>query len=132
MLLEEHAFVRHVLIDDPESLAVHRHDKTAAHLAQWLEVHYFIRAWQGSGSSGGPKGRDGRARLRRAKRKIRIAGRLELQPLRNRAVRTAAQLEILGDRAKRTGNYRARRSRQPIPRCILLVKAAGHRRSVAV
>jgi len=36
VLLEKHALVRHVLVYDPQSFAVHRDDETCADLTKWL------------------------------------------------------------------------------------------------
>ena len=38
--------MRHVLIDDPQPLAVHRHNKAGAHLPQRLQIRNLIGAWQ--------------------------------------------------------------------------------------
>ena len=46
VLLEEHALVRHVLVDDPQAFAVHRHDEAGAHLPQRLQVENLHRAGQ--------------------------------------------------------------------------------------
>ena len=35
MLLEKHALVRHVLVDDPQPFRIHRHDEARVHLPQW-------------------------------------------------------------------------------------------------
>src|SRR5216684_4519576 len=50
MLLEEHALVRHVLVDDPQPFAVHCHDETRAHLPEWLEVRDLFGARKAGGS----------------------------------------------------------------------------------
>ena len=44
MLLEEHAFVGHVLIDDPQTLGVHRHNETRVHLPEWPQLPQRNRA----------------------------------------------------------------------------------------
>ena len=38
MLLEQHALVRHMLVNDPESFAIHRNDEAAVHLPKRLQV----------------------------------------------------------------------------------------------
>src|SRR5712692_6512269 len=42
MLLEEHALVRHVLVDDPQSLRVYGDDVARVHLAERLELAQLI------------------------------------------------------------------------------------------
>ena len=42
VLLEEHAFVGHVLIDDPETFAVDGDDEAGADLAERFEVGDFV------------------------------------------------------------------------------------------
>ena len=37
VLFEQHALVRHVLVDDPQSFAIHRHDEAGVHLSQRLQ-----------------------------------------------------------------------------------------------
>src|ERR1700732_2263834 len=44
MLLEQHAFVRHMLIDDPQPLGIDRDNKTRVNLAQRLQFRKARRA----------------------------------------------------------------------------------------
>ena len=53
VLFEKHALVRHVLVNDPQSFAIHCDDEAAVHLAQRLQVGDVFDAWQRSGRGGG-------------------------------------------------------------------------------
>ena len=55
MLLEQHALVRHVLVDDPQALRVHRDDEARIDLPQRLEVRDALgtRGWNGGLLAGG-------------------------------------------------------------------------------
>ena len=51
MLLEKDALVRHVLVDDPQPFAVHRHDEAGVHLPERLQIRNFFGARQRSGQA---------------------------------------------------------------------------------
>ena len=53
MLLKKDAFVRDVLVDDPEPFAVHGDDEARADLAQRFEVGDFVGMWETAGGISG-------------------------------------------------------------------------------
>jgi len=56
VLLKEHTLMRHVLIDEPEAIAVHGDNETRAHLAQRFKVRNLFRPRQACGSVGARSG----------------------------------------------------------------------------
>ena len=53
MLFEQHAFVRDVLVNDPQSFPVHRDNEAGTYLAQWLEFAQAFGACQRFGDCTG-------------------------------------------------------------------------------
>jgi len=98
MLLEEHALVRHVLVHDPQPLAVHRDDETRADLSQRLQVSDLfgarqarrrVRAW--SGEIRGPI--SCRRNLRWSNARAKYNSGRERNPLLDWPHRRASQIE---------------------------------------